>query len=98
MTRAMAIAAAGCMLQACSVTLPVKGQLQNSTETFPGTATGYADRSSVLSITSNAGAICIGDFAYTSSRRAKAYSLVVTGGPGRSSSCPPVCVELGTAT
>jgi len=67
MTRTIAVALAACILQACSITLPVQGRVQNSTETFTGTATGYLDRSGNLRITSTKGTVCSGDFVYTSS-------------------------------
>ncbi len=55
-------------LSACSMTLPVRGQVQNSTETFSGTATGYMDGSGDLTIVSNDGAVCTGDFVYVTRR------------------------------
>lgn len=58
-------------LQGCSMTLPVQGQVQNSTETFSGTATGYLDGGGNLKIVSSKGAVCEGNFVYTSSREGK---------------------------
>ena len=55
-------------LSACSLTLPVRGQVQNSDETFTGSATGYMDRSGNLSITSSKGTVCSGDFVYVTLR------------------------------
>lgn len=55
-------------LSACSMTLPVKGQVQSSSETFSGTATGYMDGSGDLTIVSNEGAVCNGDFVYVTRR------------------------------
>lgn len=69
MTKIIAAVFMACMLQACSITLPVQGRVQNSTETFTGTATGYLDRSGLLQITSTTGTVCKGDFVYTSGRR-----------------------------
>lgn len=57
------------LLAACSMTLPVRGQLQATDETFTGTATGRMDGSGQLRIVSNKGAVCDGSFVYTSSRK-----------------------------
>lgn len=57
------------LLTACSMTLPVKGQVQNSKETFFGSATGYMDGSGKLTITSNKGVKCDGDFVYITERQ-----------------------------
>jgi len=51
------------------MTLPVHGQIQNSNETFNGTATGYMDGSGNLKITSTKGSTCNGDFVYVTSRQ-----------------------------
>ena len=56
------------LLSACSMTLPVRGQLQNSTETFTGTATGYMDGGGNLKIVSSKGTVCEGDFVYVTTR------------------------------
>jgi len=56
------------LLSGCSMTLPVKGQVQNSAETFTGTATGYIGGSGDLTIVSNSGATCTGNFVYVTSR------------------------------
>ena len=53
----------GCM------TLAVKGQVQNSTETFTGTATGYMSGSGDLKIVSTKGAVCEGNFVYVTMRQ-----------------------------
>lgn len=53
---------------ACSMTLPVRGQLQNINETFTGTATGYIMGDGVLSVTMNTGVICTGNFVYVTNR------------------------------
>lgn len=55
-------------LMACSMTLPVRGQIQNSDETFTGTATGHLDGGGELLIVSNKGATCKGNFVYVSNR------------------------------
>ena len=55
-------------LAGCSMTLPVKGQVQNSQETFSGTATGYLDGGGDLTIVSSEGTTCTGNFVYVTSR------------------------------
>ena len=55
-------------LAACSMTLPVKGLVQNTDETFTGTATGYMGGSGDLTIVSNKGTTCTGNFVYVTSR------------------------------
>ena len=62
----LAVLAVG--LSACSLTLPVRGQIQNSDETFTGSATGYMDGSGNLTITSSDGTVCTGDFVYVTRR------------------------------
>ena len=56
------------VLAGCSMTLPVKGQVQNSQETFSGTATGYLDGGGDLTIVSSEGTTCTGNFVYVTSR------------------------------
>jgi len=56
------------LLSACSLTLPVNGQMADGTETFTGTATGEIDGAGVLSITSSAGRTCTGSFVYVTAR------------------------------
>jgi hypothetical protein len=53
----------------CSLTLPVRGQIQNSPETFRGTATGHLDGGGNLSMVSSKGAACKGNFVYVTSRQ-----------------------------
>lgn len=56
------------LTSACSMTLPVRGQVQNSDESFTGTATGYLDGGGDLTIVSTKGAKCTGNFVYVSRR------------------------------
>lgn len=56
------------LLSGCSMTLPVRGVIQNSDETFTGTATGYIDGGGDLTIISNKGANCTGNFVYVTRR------------------------------
>jgi len=53
------------------MTLPVRGSIQDSTETFSGSATGYMDGSEVLKVTSSRGVVCSGNFVYVSHREGK---------------------------
>lgn len=63
------IASFGAMVLAgCSLTLPVRGSIQNSPETFTGTATGYMDGGGDLQIVSSKGAVCTGNFVYVTRR------------------------------
>ena len=55
-------------LSGCSMTAPVQGQVQNTSETFSGTATGYMDGSGNLSLTSSRGTSCTGNFVYVTAR------------------------------
>lgn len=57
------------MLQGCSLTLPVVGRLQSTTETFAGKATGYLDGGGKLVITTSNGTQCKGVFVYTTGRK-----------------------------
>ena len=55
-------------VSACSMTVPVRGLVQNSDETFRGTATGYMDGAGNLRIVSSKGTTCEGDFVYVTRR------------------------------
>jgi hypothetical protein len=68
LSKSSAICAAMLIL-ACSLTLPVQGSVQNSAETFTGTATGYIDGAGDLHIVSNEGPVCDGNFVYVNSRQ-----------------------------
>ena len=66
------LAACGMMavsLAGCSLTLPVRGQVSESAETFTGTATGYTDGAGDLTIATNLGATCSGAFVYVTRRQ-----------------------------
>jgi hypothetical protein len=45
---------------ACSMTLPVQGSIEDGSETFTGSATGYIDGGGTLTLTSNKGLSCSG--------------------------------------
>jgi hypothetical protein len=55
-------------LSACSLTLPVQGRVQNTDETFTGSATGNMNGDGVLTIRSSRGTGCKGDFVYVTAR------------------------------
>lgn len=57
------------VLQGCSMTLPARGTVQTTGETFEGTATGYVDRSGILNVVTSTGVTCEGVFSYTSGSR-----------------------------
>ena len=60
---------AAMLLTACSVTAPVRGSMEDGSETFAGTATGYADATGTMSISSNRGLSCVGSLAYVNARQ-----------------------------
>ncbi len=62
---------AAVMLAGCSLTLGVTGQFQDGSETFSGSATGYANGGGTLEITSNRGTVCKGTFVYVTRRDGK---------------------------
>jgi hypothetical protein len=66
---AFTAACAALLVSACSLTLPVHGSVQNSGETFTGTATGYMDGAGDLRIVSSNGPVCDGNFVYVTSRQ-----------------------------
>lgn len=69
---AVAASLAGAVaLAACSMSLPVEGLVENSTETFTGTATGQLGGGGTITITTNGGTVCQGDFVYTTRREGK---------------------------
>jgi len=63
----------GCvsLLAGCSMTLPVKGLIQSSSETFTGVATGYLDGGGDLKIVSSRGVSCEGSFVYVTRRQGR---------------------------
>ncbi len=64
----IAVAGITTLTAGCSMTLPVRGQVQNSSETFTGTTTGYLDGGGNLTIVSSKGTTCTGNFVYVTSR------------------------------
>ena len=53
---------------ACSVTGTVDGTMEDGSETFQGTVTGYMDRSGILQVSSNRGAQCKGTWLFVTDR------------------------------
>ncbi|RLP26602.1 hypothetical protein D8676_05020 [Mesorhizobium sp. YM1C-6-2] len=74
---AAALAASG-----CAMTLPVKGQASDGSETFTGSATGYADGGGTLTITSSRGRKCTGDFVYVTRREGSGTFSCTDGASG----------------
>src|ERR1700676_963510 len=68
MSRLALLCALAIALSACSVTVPVRGEIQNVNETFAGTTTGYMDRSGILTVICSKGASCTGDWVLETSR------------------------------
>ena len=62
------LVASALVLVGCSLTLPVRGQLESGTETFTGEATGYLDGAGDLRIVSSEGTVCTGNFVYVTRR------------------------------
>lgn len=77
---------------ACSMTLPLRGQLQDGTQTFRGSATGYMDGSGTLELTASDGTVCTGNFVYVSHRHGEG---IVNCSDGRSG--PFQFVSTGTS-
>jgi hypothetical protein len=59
---------AALLLSACSMTAPVEGRVQQSSEIFKGQVTGYLDHTGVLSLLLNTGVACTGKYVFISSR------------------------------
>lgn len=68
MRKCAALVVTGLAVSGCSLTLPVRGQVSETDETFTGTATGYMDGAGTLEIVSNKGAVCKGNFVYVTRR------------------------------
>jgi hypothetical protein len=77
-----AIILAGLVLSGCSMTVPVEGQSSDGGETFTGKATGYTDGSGSLSIVSNKGLSCSGNFVYVTPRTGSGTFTCLNGQSG----------------
>lgn len=69
MSRPCLLLAALAVVGGCTMTRAVTGQIQNSSETFTGSATGGIDGSGDLAVTTTSGAVCTGTFVYVTERR-----------------------------
>lgn len=69
-------------LSGCSMTLPVTGQVQSTGENFTGSATGRMDGAGTLTIVSNKGATCNGQFVYTDGRNGRGTFTCTDGRSG----------------
>ena len=58
-------------LAACGTTQPVRGAMEDGTETFTGSATGQLDGGGTLQITSTKGLSCSGQYVYESFRNGR---------------------------
>ena len=56
------------LIGGCTLTLPVRGTVVATGETFTGSATGYLDGAGTISIRSSRGATCEGRFVYITER------------------------------
>lgn len=68
MLRIIATVVLAATLGGCAMTLPVRGQAGDGSETFTGSATGYMDGGGTLTITSSLGRTCDGTFVYVNNR------------------------------
>lgn len=68
MIKFFATCAALLLLAGCSLTLPVQGDFNKGQEKFLGQATGHMDGSGTLSMVTESGINCMGEFQYADSR------------------------------
>ncbi len=85
------VIASSVALSGCAMTLAVRGQASDGTETFTGSATGYADGGGTLAITSSRGRSCTGDFVYVNGREGSGTFICNDGTSG-----PFTFVSTGT--
>ena len=64
----------------CSMTLGARGQTEDGSEFFTGSATGYTNGSGTITLVSKTGVICEGNFVYVTRREG---SGVITTSDGR---------------
>lgn len=65
---ACALFSSAFILPAYSMNLPIQGKVQNSTETFTGTATVHLTGDGSLILATSKGVACTGDFAFKTRR------------------------------
>lgn len=73
---------AALLLSGCSMTLPVRGNVIATGETFLGTATGFLDGAGTLTIRSSKGAVCEGRFVYVTRREGEGTATCSDGRAG----------------
>lgn len=71
MNKFFVISISSLFMTACSMTLPVKGRIQQSSETFIGTATGYLNGGGTIEVNTTNGVLCTGDFVYITNRNGR---------------------------
>ncbi len=81
--RTWALAAVAVALSACTLTLPVTGQLQSTNEALVGTATGHMDGAGELDLTLATGARCTGRFVYITGRQGSGTLICTDGRTGK---------------
>lgn len=91
MRNLLVVVASCAALGGCAMTLAVKGQTADGSETFTGSATGYADGGGNLTIRSNRGRTCKGDFVYVTNREGSGTFTCSDGNSG-----PFTFVSTGT--
>jgi len=80
--RSVIVIIASVFIVSCSVTLPVRGQLEKGSEIFTGLATGYLDGSGNLHIVSDKGSDCLGNFVYITHRKGEGVFTCTDGRSG----------------
>ena len=68
MKKSLCVALTMILATGCSMTLPVSGKIQSTSEPFTGKATGYMDGSGDLKVTLQSGVNCTGHFVYKTRR------------------------------
>lgn len=69
-------------LAACSTTLPIRGQMQGSSERFTGSAIGHMNGSGELLIVTTTGVHCSGNFDYVTPRQGSGTFICEDGRSG----------------
>jgi hypothetical protein len=66
-------------IPARAISLPIKGEVQNSAETFTGKATAFLSGDGSLILATNTGVTCYGDFVHVSSHAGTGTVLCTDG-------------------
>lgn len=80
--KAAGLAFAVFCLAGCTATADVQGQFEDGTEVFTGSAVGQMDGSGTLTVTSNRGRSCTGNFIYETTRRGAGNFVCADGSGG----------------